>query len=150
MWKILEYVGLTKLQEDSSNIVHLRVSLLALIYQEFCERCGYRDPSYMRSLQKQHYLNIFENPIEVINEDIYKIIRALTDYYGEEAIFRIAFESMYRGISGSCFEWEVSKALDEVMEAVHNFGHAEQRAYRFLADGDDVTYFESCGGLGYF
>jgi len=150
MWKILEYVGLTKISEGNIEVVHLRIALLALIYQEFCERCGYGDATSIKGLKEQHYKNIFKTSTDTVNDEIYKIIRALTDYYGEEVMFKIAYESMYRGLSDSCFEWQVSQVMNEVMEAVQTFGHTEQRAYRFLADSDEVAYFESCSGLGYF
>jgi len=40
--------------------------------------------------------------------------------------------------------------LDESMEAVQHFGHAEQRAYSFLSCSNEVDSFENCSGLGYF
>ncbi len=153
-WHAIENAGLTIYRTDEEEIVvRSRISILALIYQEFCELIEYSQftDTYFKPLQEHHYKEIFSDSIEKIDEQIYLVLAALLKELPSSGLFLLALESAIRGSHGSMTFSQVDLEVEESKKRIQEFGTCEYRAYRFLDDaGYSINEFNSCSGLGYF
>jgi len=148
IWQFLENIGLTIFRTDIEEIeVRSRVAILALVYQEFCARLGYLDivGADCKPLQEVHYAEIFQDSIEQIDQQIFKVVQALVDNHGERALFQKMYESILRGSHASLTEEQAQAEIVESIARIDDYGTAESRAFQFLASGGcSIENFENC------
>jgi hypothetical protein len=147
VWNTLESSGLTIYRtDDEEMIVRSRIAILALIYQEFCVRSQLSnyDEANFRKLKQHHYKEVFSEPIEQVDEQIYLILEAVNKEYPNGILFVLMYESAFRGSHGSLIMRQVDEEIERVKEIVLNQELcAEYEGFVFSVDGCDSKNFES-------
>lgn len=147
IWNTLETAGLTVYRSNKEEMfVRSRIGILSLIYQEFCTRSEFSQncDTHFRKLDTYHLKPIFEDSLEVINEQVDLILNALNKEYDGGALFILMYESAFRGSHGSITMKQVDDAIADVKKTILNKDYcAEYDAFIFTMDGCTISEFTS-------